>query len=112
MSKITLDELAAQAEALPIEVVRHVLWHSGDIVLGEDGGHFVGALLTTIGRADQEGRLKLSLVFPEYVAGYMAARHDKTHDLLRERVKAEVPLAGAVESVRTFVEAFTKAGAR
>jgi tartrate dehydratase beta subunit/fumarate hydratase class I family protein len=112
MSKTNLDELAAQAEALPIEVVQHVLWHAGDVVLGKDGGLFVSALLTTIGRADDENRLKLSLVFPEYVSGYVASHHDETHDRLRDRVKAEFPLEGAAAAARDLALAFTRAVAR
>jgi hypothetical protein len=46
-------QMAAQVEAMPIEVVRHVLWHFGDVVLGEEPGGFVSALLTTMGRADK-----------------------------------------------------------
>lgn len=109
MEEITQDELTAQVEALPIEVVRHVLWHVGDVVLGANGGHFVAALLTTIGRADKEDRLKLSLVFPEYVSGFVGARREATHDLMRIRVKEAFPLAGVVDATRTLALSFSEA---
>ncbi len=83
----SIEATAAKVEALPIEVVKHVLWHAGEINLGEDGGLFVATLLTLIGRADEENRLKLSLVFEDYVNAWRASRDLWSHELLRQRVK-------------------------
>lgn len=83
-----VEAVAAQVEALPLEVVQHVLWHAGDLNLGVSGGTFVETLLVLISRADQENRLKLSLVFEDYVNGWRASRHGWSHEMLRDRVKA------------------------
>jgi len=80
--------LQAQVAALPIEVVLHVLWHAGDLVLGEQPGGFVSALLTAIARADAENLLKLSIVYEAYANGQRAAKHLTGLELLRDRAKA------------------------
>lgn len=84
---VSQAELTAQVEALPLDVVRHVLFKAGDTSLGCDGGHFVTALLATIDRADSRNRHKLAVVFPEYVAGWLAAKDEGGHDLLRRRAR-------------------------
>jgi hypothetical protein len=84
-------QMAVQVEAMPIEVVRHVLWHFGDVVLGEEPGGFVSALLTTMGRADKANFQKLAVVFEHYANGHAAvARTSGGLDLLRSRAKAAI----------------------
>lgn len=97
----TPAELAAQVEALPEHVVLHVLAKLDD-PLGEDGGHFVSALLTTIDRADIFNRHKLSLVFPEYVTAWIAVKDPGGLDRLRARAKAH--------AAATLGSALSKAG--
>lgn len=78
-------EAAAQVVELPLEVVRHVLWHLGDQNLGEQPGSFVELLLRTIEHADAGNRLKLSLVFEGYVNAVRAAQQVGI-EALRDRV--------------------------
>lgn len=82
------EALQAQIAALPLQVVLHVLWHTGDLILGEQPGGFVTALLTTIARADSENRLKLSLVYEPYVNGMQAVQRLTGLELMRDRAKA------------------------
>lgn len=81
--------IEARVDEMPIEVVRQVLWHFGEVVLGEEPGGFFSALLVAMGRADAENFLKLSLVFEHYTNGFSAvARTDFGLELLRDRAKA------------------------
>jgi hypothetical protein len=81
-----LDVVAEAAEA-PLDVVREVLWHLGDTNLGQQPGSFFTALLVAADRADGWNRLKLTLVYPEYMYSLRAAR-EVSIDVLRDRVKA------------------------
>lgn len=75
------------ADALPVDVARHVLFKAGD-ALGVDGGHFVNALLATIDRADLANRRKLAGEFAEYVSAWLAAKDAAGLESLRQLVKA------------------------
>lgn len=91
-STIQQEALEAQVAALPLNVVQHVLWHFGDLVLGVQPGGFVSALLTTMARADQENLLKLSLVYEAYANAFRAvAREEHGLEMLRTRAKAARP---------------------
>lgn len=86
----SIEATAAQVKALPIEVVRNVLWHAGDYNLGELGEPKVQRLLMLLEKADAEWVTKLSLVFEDYVNAWKASRDLWSHELLRQRVKALV----------------------
>lgn len=59
---------------LPLDVVRHVLWHFGDSVYGVEPGMFRQRLMLTVSSADKENRALLAKGFPEIVAAMNLAQ--------------------------------------
>lgn len=89
---IVAGELARKA--LPIDVVRHVLWHFGDTNLGMEPGHFVSRLLVLASSADPENLAKLAAQWPEYIEAWLAvSRKPWGLDWLRGIAKAELDRA-------------------
>lgn len=59
---------------LPLDVVRHVLWHFGDSVYGVEPGMFRQRLMLTVSSADKENRALLAKGFPEIVGAMNLAQ--------------------------------------
>jgi hypothetical protein len=77
--------------ALSLTVVRHVLWHFGDEVLGQQPGHFVSRLLTLAASADSDNLDRLRNEWPEYIAAFEAVRDTPWGlDWLRGIAKADL----------------------
>lgn len=82
-------EAVDRVAGMPLEVVEHVLWFLGDMNYGLQPGHFISSLLRTIERADPVNRLKLTLVFQDYVDALTTAQRVSI-EVLRDRVKAAI----------------------
>ena len=63
----TSETTASAVTDWPLDVVRHVLWFSGDRVNGMEPGGFRQRLMLAVSGADQENREKLRQAFPELV---------------------------------------------
>lgn len=78
-----------RVDALPIEIVREVLWHFGDEPLGQKPGGFVELLLRLMSHADLDNFAKLAREFPDYATAFHAiARTPDGLEWLRDRAKA------------------------
>ena len=89
-SIIQLEAVSEQIAAAPLETIQNVLWHAGDYNLGVIGNPKTQRLLLLLEAADEEWRTKLSLTFQDLVNAWRATREPWSHELLRDRVKAEI----------------------
>lgn len=76
------------------QVARHVLWLFDDTRLGEEPGHFTGALLRAMIHADRGNLHKLAQVYPDYVYAVHAVKNTRWGlDWLRKRILDQLPAA-------------------
>jgi hypothetical protein len=78
---------AEKAPEIPDQVARHVLWHFGDLALGQQPGDFTQRLLGAMAHADLTNFAKLATAFPDYAFAFNAV--SRTHwgmTWLRNRV--------------------------
>jgi len=75
-----------------VEIAQHVLWHFGDVNLGQQPGKFTERLLRTMAVADSQNMAKLGSVFPGYANAFIAVGREQWGlEWLRRMVKASDP---------------------
>jgi len=75
-----------------VEIAQHVLWHFGDVNLGQQPGKFTERLLRTMAVADSQNMAKLGSVFPGYANAFIAVGSEHWGmEWLRRMVKAADP---------------------
>lgn len=116
----TIEQIGAVGErvsALPINVVREVIFHFGDTVYGQQPSGFTELMIRAILHADKENRRKLGNEFPELVEAVALAgtgpswAQDMSHELMRQRAKMRRDKARyGSQAAHALGEALAKAG--
>jgi len=75
-----------------VEIAQDVLWHFGDVNLGQQAGTFTERLLLTMSAADSTNMAKLEAAFPGYGEAFRAVTREHWGlEWLRRMVKAADP---------------------